>query len=122
MQFNELVLCCLIEKIPEKTNMKQKKLIYFLLLFFTISCIRLAQANPDPGKPLSPFRIADNLYFVGNTYVANYLIVTSQGNILINSDFQSDVPMIKANIEKLGFKFGDTKILLISHAHADHSS
>jgi metallo-beta-lactamase class B len=101
--------------------MKQKNLIYFLLLFFTTVCMTFSLANPDPGKPLSPFRIAGNLYFVGNTYVANYLIVTSQGNILINSDYEEDVPMIKANIEKLGFKFGDTKILLISHAHADHS-
>lgn len=101
--------------------MRPKKLIYFFLLILTLGCVGLASANPDPGKPLSPFRIAGNLYFVGNTYVANYLIVTSQGNILINSDFQSDVPMIKANIEKLGFKFGDTKVLLISHAHGDHS-
>lgn len=101
--------------------MRPKKLIYFLLLILTLGCVGLASANPNPGKPLSPFRIAGNLYFVGNTYVANYLIVTAQGNILINSDFQSDVPMIKANIEKLGFKFGDTKVLLISHAHGDHS-
>jgi metallo-beta-lactamase class B len=101
--------------------MRPKKLIYFFLLILTLGCVGLVSANPDPGKPLSPFRIAGNLYFVGNTYVANYLIVTSQGNILINSDFQSDVPMIKANIEKLGFKFGDTKVLLISHAHGDHS-
>ena len=70
---------------------------------------------------MPPFRIAGNLYFIGNTYVASYLIATSEGNILINSDFESDVPMLKANIEKLGFKFADTKILLISHAHADHS-
>jgi metallo-beta-lactamase class B len=101
--------------------MRSKKLIYFFLLILTLGWVGVASANPDPGKPLSPFRIAGNLYFVGNTYVANYLIVTPQGNILINSDFQSDVPMIKANIEKLGFKFGDTKILLISHAHGDHS-
>lgn len=100
--------------------MKPKKIIHFALFIIALSYIGLAQANPDPGKPFPPFRIAGNLYFVGNTYVANYLIVTSKGNILINSDYQADVPMIKANIEKLGFKFSDTKILLISHAHADH--
>jgi metallo-beta-lactamase class B len=108
-------------EISGKIIMTQRKLIYLVLLFFTMGYINLALANPDPGKSLPPFRIAGNLYFVGNTYAANYLIVTSQGNILINSDFQADVPMIKANIEKLGFKFSDTKILLISHAHADHS-
>lgn len=99
--------------------MKQK-LIYFLILFFSIN-VSFAKGNPDPGKPLAPFRIAGNLYFIGNTYIASYLIVTPQGNILINSDYESDVPMLKANIEKLGFKYSDTKILLISHAHADHS-
>ena len=30
------------------------------------------------------------------------------------------VPLIRQSIEKLGFKFSDTKILLISHAHLDH--
>ena len=100
---------------------RRRKLTYFLLHFFTIGCITPVLANPDPGKPIPPFRIAGNLYFVGNTFAANYLIVTSQGNILINSDYEADVPMIKANIEKLGFRFTDTKILLISHAHADHS-
>src|SRR5580704_3645212 len=77
-----------------------------------------AQANATPSnadwtEPFPPFRIADNLYYVGSKGLANYLIVTPQGNILINSDTEPNVPMIKASIEKLGFKYGDTKILLI---------
>lgn len=101
--------------------MRSKKLIYFFLLIITLGCSRLVQASPDAIKPFPPFHIAGNLYYVGNDYQANYLIVTPKGNILINSDFKSNVPMIKASIEKLGFKFSDTKILLISHAHADHA-
>ena len=54
--------------------------------------------------------------------MANYLVTTSRGNILINSDLESNLPMIQASIEKLGFKFKDTKILLISHAHWDHDA
>ena len=54
--------------------------------------------------------------------LANYLITTPAGNILINSDLEANVPLIKASIEKLGFKFSDTKILLISHAHYDHDA
>jgi metallo-beta-lactamase class B len=54
--------------------------------------------------------------------LANYLIATPQGNILINSDLEANVPLIEASIEKLGFKFKDTKILLISHAHWDHDA
>src|ERR1700758_2831124 len=80
------------------------------------------QANPDWTEPFPPFRIAGNLYYVGSKGLANYLITTPQGNILINSDLEANVPMIQASIEKLGFKFTDTKILLISHAHWDHDA
>jgi len=85
------------------------------------SCAR-AQANPDWTEPFPPFRIAGNLYYVGSKGLANYLITTPQGNILINSDLEANVPLIEASIEKLGFKFEDTKILLISHAHWDHDA
>jgi metallo-beta-lactamase class B len=81
-----------------------------------------AQANPDWTEPFPPFHIAGNLYYVGSTGLANYLVTTPQGNILINSDLEANVPMIEASIEKLGFKFKDTKILLISHAHWDHDA
>ncbi len=74
------------------------------------------------GNPFPPFRIAGNLYYVGTDDLASYLIVTPKGNILINSDLEANVPMIKKSIEQLGFKFGDTKILLISHAHLDHAA
>jgi metallo-beta-lactamase class B len=106
-----------------------KKLASIFILFFAVAlapAVR-AQANaipnhPDWTQPFPPFRIADNLYYVGSKGLANYLIVTPQGNILINSDTEPNVPMIKASIEKLGFKYSDTKILLISHAHWDHDA
>lgn len=81
-----------------------------------------AQFPPDWTEPFPPFLIAGNLYYVGSKALANYLITTSQGNILINSDLEANVPLIKSSIEKLGFKFSDTKILLISHAHWDHDA
>ena len=94
------------------------------LLFVALAagnCV-LAQDNADWTEPFSPFHIAGNLYYVGSRGLANYLITTPQGNILINSDMEANVPLIKASIERLGFKFGDTKILLISHAHFDHDA
>jgi len=94
-------------------------------LIFVMSAVGavLAQANPtDWPAPFPPFRIAGNLYYVGSKGLANYLITTPKGNILINSDLEANVPMIKASIEKLGFQFSDTKILLISHAHWDHAA
>ena len=81
-----------------------------------------AQGSPDWTEPFPPFRIAGNLYYVGSKGLANYLITTPQGNILINSDLEANVPLIEASIEKLGFHFKDTKILLISHAHWDHKA
>jgi len=81
-----------------------------------------AQTNPDWTTPIAPFHIAGNLYYVGGKDLASYLIVTPQGDILINSNFEGSVPMIRASVEQLGFKFKDVKILLISHAHGDHDS
>jgi metallo-beta-lactamase class B len=79
-----------------------------------------AQTNLDWHRPFPAFKLAGNLYYVGTADLAVYLINTPQGNILINSDFAEDVPTIHKSIEQLGFKYGDTKILLISHAHSDH--
>lgn len=81
-----------------------------------------AQGSPDWTEPFPAFHFAGNLYYVGSKGLANYLVTTPQGNILINSDLEANVPMIEASIEKLGFKFKDTKILLISHAHWDHDA
>ena len=79
--------------------------------------------SPDWTEPFPGHKIADNLYYVGSKGLASYLIVTPQGNVLINSSLESSVPLIQASVEKLGFKFGDTRIaLLISHAHWDHDA
>ncbi|HKX30149.1 MAG TPA: subclass B3 metallo-beta-lactamase [Blastocatellia bacterium] len=80
------------------------------------------QDPPEWTEPFPPFKIAGNLYYVGSKGLANYLITTPQGHILINSDFEKNVPLIQASVEKLGFKFTDIKILLISHAHGDHNA
>src|ERR1017187_10184530 len=80
----------------------------------------VAAPNPAWTNPFPPFRIAGNLYYVGSEDLASYLIVTPQGDILINSSLESSVPLIRKSVETLGFKFSDIKILLISHAHYDH--
>jgi metallo-beta-lactamase class B len=80
-----------------------------------------AQSN-DWTEPFPPFKIAGNLYYVGSKGLANYLITTPEGHILINSDMEENVPLIRASVENLGFKFTDIKILLISHAHWDHDA
>lgn len=72
------------------------------------------------NKQFPPHKIAGNLYYVGTESLASFLVVTPEGNILINSDYEATVPVIRDSVEKLGFRFADTKILLGSHAHADH--
>ncbi|WP_131782893.1 subclass B3 metallo-beta-lactamase [Legionella gresilensis] len=96
-----------------------KRFILSLLMFVLSSPIVFAY---PVGNAFPPFKIAGNLYYVGMDDLASYLIVTKEGNILINSDLEANIPMIKANIQKLGFDYRDTKILLISHAHLDHAA
>lgn len=94
----------------------------FLVLSLAVALFgNLCFAYPT-GNPFPPFRITGNLYYVGTDDLASYLIVTPKGNILINSDLEANVPMIKKSIKQLGFKFSDTKILLISHGHHDHAA
>jgi metallo-beta-lactamase class B len=93
-------------------------LIFVFLLVFAGGA--LAQEAPDWTNPFPPYRIIGNVYYVGSQGLAAYLITTPQGNILINSNLEKSVPMIRDSVEKLGFRFSDTKILLISHAHWDH--
>jgi len=97
-------------------------LLRSLLLTFVFACSAFAQDNPDWTTPHKPFRIVGNVYYVGSKDLATYLIVTPRGNILINSSLTSSVPLIKENVEALGFHFSDVKILLISHAHWDHAA
>jgi metallo-beta-lactamase class B len=93
-------------------------LLFLVLLAFAGRA--LAQETPDWTNPFPPYKIIGNIYYVGSQGLAVYLVTTPQGNILINSNLEKSVPMIRENVEKLGFKFSDTKILLISHAHWDH--
>ena len=72
------------------------------------------------NQPFPPHKIIGNVYFVGPHALGSFLITTPAGHILINSDFEETVPVIRASVEKLGFKFTDIKILLGSHAHGDH--
>jgi metallo-beta-lactamase class B len=77
----------------------------------------LAQSNDEP---FPPHRVVGNVYYVGSKDLASYLITSNAGHILINSSFEQTVPLIRASIEKLRFRFEDVKILLNSHAHSDH--
>jgi metallo-beta-lactamase class B len=87
----------------------------------------LAQTDPFGqarifwNKPQKPFRVIDNIYYVGTAGVSAWLIWTLQGFILIDGGLPESVPIIEANIKTLGFDIKDVKLLLNSHAHFDHA-
>src|ERR1035437_10404496 len=91
-----------------------------LLLLFSSSKLILAQVNPSWTTPIVPFRVADNLYYVGSQDLASYRVVTPKGNILINANLATSPSQLRASVEALGFHWNDTKILLNSQAHSDH--
>lgn len=102
--------------------MRPRGKLFSGLLLAALSVARVAAQNAEAAfnKPFPPFKVMDNIYFVGTEDLGTFLITTPAGHILINSDFESTVPQIRASVEKLGFKFTDIKILLGSHAHGDH--
>ena len=80
-----------------------------------------AQAPASWSTPTAPFKIADNLYYVGTTGISSYLITTRAGHILIDGAMPTSAKLIEASITKLGFKVADVKVLLNTHAHFDHT-
>ena len=97
--------------------------ILFALLLLTAAGTAQVRTDFDRkmNEPVEPFQIIDNIYYVGASDTAVYLITTPKGHILIDGGFRETVPQIEANISKLGFKLTDIKILLNNHAHSDHA-
>jgi metallo-beta-lactamase class B len=95
------------------------------LLLLLCALLLGTNAAPSPQeqdwtRPFPPFRLIGNVYWVGTYDLSTYLITTPQGNILINTGLADTVPQIKSNVEQLGFKMADTKILTATHGHYDH--
>jgi len=94
-----------------------------IVALLAMPCIAAAQTTADRTQDRVAFpahRIVGNVSYVGTATLNSYLITTPQGHILINSNFEDTVPLLRASVEKLGFKMTDIKIILGSHAHPDH--
>jgi metallo-beta-lactamase class B len=74
----------------------------------------------DQTVQFPPHKIIGNVYYVGTKTLSSFLVTTPQGNILINSTYERNVPTIQKSVADLGFKFADVKVLLGTHAHGDH--
>src|SRR3569832_600812 len=73
------------------------------------------------NQPQAPIKIADNLYYVGLSDVTSFLVVTTDGLILLDGGFDTSAPAILEHIKALGFDPKTVKYLLNSHAHIDHA-
>ena len=76
--------------------------------------------NDEWNKPFKPFRIVGNVYYVGTNNLACYLITTPAGYILMDTGMEQSVPIVRANIEALGYKLRYVRMILSGHAHYDH--
>lgn len=106
-----------------------KRLVFALVALLPLTGAVQAQTLKDMlatltaawNKPTEPFRIIGNVYYVGTNGLASYLITSPQGHILVDTVMPESTSQIKASIERLGFKVGDIKYLLNTHAHIDHT-
>ena len=106
-----------------------KKLLFALVALVSLTVAGEAQTPRDLlaamkvkwNTPTEPFKMIGNVYYVGTDGLASYLITSPQGHILVDTVMPESTAQIKASIEKLGFKIGDIKYLLNTHAHIDHT-
>jgi metallo-beta-lactamase class B len=81
---------------------------------------QFAPANPEWNRHIEPFHVVGNIYYVGVADVSSYLITTPEGHFLLDAGFHETAPIVQANIQKLGCRVADVRLLLISHGHYDH--
>ena len=97
--------------------MKRKLLWGALAAIWALSA---AEAPAEWRRPFAAHRVIGNVYYVGTYDLACFLVVTPQGNILINTGLADSAPMIRQSIADLGFKLEDVRWLLTTQAHLDH--
>src|SRR5215469_12015758 len=79
------------------------------------------EAAKQWNQPQDAFRIYGNTYYVGVAGLSSILIHTDNGLILLDGDLPQSVPLIEANIARLGFSVRDVRFILNSHTHYDHA-
>ena len=79
-------------------------------------------ATPDRATWYAPpFKIFDNLYWLGTRQHSSWALQTSAGIIVIDTNFAwATGPEIIEGMNTLGLNPRDIKYVIISHAHGDH--
>ena len=81
------------------------------------ACSMCAEWN----RPHAPVRVYGNTHFVGTDGLSALLVTSPEGHVLIDGALPESAPLIRANVEALGFRMADVKLILTSHEHYDHA-
>ena len=96
--------------------------LFFAFAFLAVPAATFAQdQRAEWNRPMAPFRIIGNVYYVGTAGLGAYLVTGSDGHVLIDGGSEESAPQIAANVRRLGFRLEDVRYLLINHAHWDHA-
>jgi metallo-beta-lactamase class B len=105
--------------------------VSLLLAFFFVSGHAQRPFEPDPPMVCDscdewngrhePFRVFGNTYYVGVAGLSAVLLTSDAGHILLDGGLPQSAPLIDANIRALGFRTGDIRLIVNSHAHYDHA-
>lgn len=72
-------------------------------------------------QPVTPFRVADHTWYIGTEGLSALLVVTPEGAVVIDGGVSQAADMLLANIAATGTPIESVKLILHSHAHADHA-
>lgn len=72
-------------------------------------------------QPIAPFQIADHSWQIGTAGLTALLVITDAGAVLIDGGMPQAADLLLAQMRTLGVAPQDLKLLLSSHAHADHA-
>ena len=98
--------------------------LFLILLPFASSLAQRAQECPSCAgwnEPQRPIRLHGNTYYVGTHGLGAILVTSPAGHVLIDAGLPESAPLIRANVESLGFRIRDVKLIVNSHAHYDHA-
>jgi metallo-beta-lactamase class B len=85
-----------------------------------VPAVTIPDRADNRNVPRDPVRLIGNIYWVGHSQVGSFLVKTSQGAILMDTTSAEQWPWVRANLEKLGIRPRDIKIILNSHTHEEH--
>ena len=81
---------------------------------------RVTRANDVEFQKVEPFKVFDNLYYIGPGYVSVWLLMTPEGNILFDTAQEPYVDWVISNIRKVSVDPKTIKYIILSHGHLDH--